>query len=640
MKKFLSIVLALTMSVSLAACGSTETDEQVETEAEEVTEEVTEAAQETESLYIPGEYSVTKAGFGGDVTVTISVTENEITDVVITGDNETAGIGGKAVEDMPEQILTAQSAEVEGVSGATSTSKAIKEAAEEALSIARGEEQTVAEKEYEADVVVIGAGAAGLSAALSAEQNGASVIVLESAGIVGGTTNYAAGHFAVINDELLASSGRNDDDLQVYLEYDPSDFPGQWGETLVTLQEQITEYLASDSGEKFDSVECEMIDHYVTGSGTDLDGVSATMYYDLLYASMSSSAETWQWLVDAGMPEATEYFRSRRIYPEGGGAGIITVLNDSAVELGAAIHLNTIATSLVTDESGAVIGVKAIDETGTEVEYTAHNGVVIATGSFAANGEMVSQYQRMYTGISEETGTTNAKTDLGAGLQMAMDIGAETVDLQFILTFKMAYDAGCTVDEVNALCGKEQLVVNSDGIRFGDDSSGDIYTDASNESDGLFYLIGDQQMIDALGEDVVADYVARGWFYTADTLEEAAEAAGLDPDVLVETVEKFNEYVDSGEDEEFGRTDFNGKVEDATFAVVKMEAAIHGTFGGLVIDADARVISEDGESVIPNLYAAGDVVGGLEGSTHQSGDNMASVVYFGRVAGEQAANNQ
>lgn len=161
-------------------------------------------------------------------------------------------------------------------------------------------------------------------------------------------------------------------------------------------------------------------------------------------------------------------------------------------------------------------------------------------------------------------------------------------------------------------------------------------------SHGCIYLIGDKKMIDALNEKeegLAQKLIDGGAAFEADTLEEAAQMAGLDPAVVADTVAKYNGYVDAGEDPDFGRTEFNGKAEEGPFYIAVSEAIYHLTFGGLVINTNAEVLDAD-NNVIPGLYAAGDVISGFEGAAHQSGDCLTEVLYYGRVAGQQAAARQ
>ena len=591
-----------------------------------------------EASFTPGSYSGTAAGMGGDVTVTISVDDTTITDVVITGDGETPGIGTMAIEQLPQAIIDAQSAEVDVIATATVTSNAIKAAAASAIAQAKGETiDAEAEHIYEADVVVLGGGGAGLSAALSAVQNGASVILLEAAGVTGGDTTRSAAHITVISDTLLNNNPRNDEDLAKYMEMNGEDFPEEYRPLLETLKEQITEYLDTSEERKFDSYERIMIDHYLSGYGKDLDGEEVYLDFDLISTALSQVNDTWYWLVDnTELPDADSYFDTRRVRPQGQGNGFVTAIQNAAVEGGAVIYTNTRATKLITDDNGKVTGVIATNANGEEETYTAKKGVVIATGGFQSNGDMAAKYQNLFTGVSEKTNSTGPETEQGDGILMAQELGAKLVDMQFVTTIAWLYGGHGISDENRELAKGMKLLVNGDAQRFVDDSKYNNTKAAGAQKDGIYYMVSDKEMIDIVGADRIADFESRGVLFTADTLAETAKLAGLDAEALQATVDTFNGFVDAGEDPDFGRTEFKGKVEEGPFVIVKMETAFHLSLGGILTDTEARVLKEDG-SVIDGLYAAGDVTGGIEGVVHQSADNMSAVVYYGKVAGRNAA---
>lgn len=254
---------------------------------------------------------------------------------------------------------------------------------------------------------------------------------------------------------------------------------------------------------------------------------------------------------------------------------------------------------------------------------------------------MCAKYQKIGTGLSRNNGSTNPKTNTGDGIVMAEAVGAATRDMQFMMTVMQGYHESCLLGEQGKITGKQQLIVNQSGKRYTDESNGGALSSATNnQQDGLAYLIGDKKMLDAIneagGEGFVDKMTSRGeWFIVADTLEEAIAQAGLPADTLT-AIESFNSCVDSNLDAEFGRTKFSGKVESGPFAVVKMEMHYHLTFGGLVIDTDAHVLDTEGR-IIDGLYAAGDVISGFEGDAHQSGDCITTVLFYGKVAGANAA---
>lgn len=590
-----------------------------------------------EGSYTPGTYTATAPGMGGDVTVTITVDADTISDLTVSGEQETPGIGTLALDALPKAILDAQSTDVDVIATATVTSNAIKEAAAKALAEAAGETAVSEEKKYNADVLVLGGGGAGLAAALSATQQGASVIVLEAAGVTGGDTTRSAGHITVITEKLLNNYPRNDEDLTGYLDLKEEEFPEEYRGILAALKEQVNEYLQGSSEHKFDSYERIMIDHYRSGYGKDLDGNEVILDFDLISTALSQVNDTWYWIVDnTEMPDTDTYFDTRRVRPQGQGNGLTSALRNAAEAGGAVVYTNTRATRLLTDESGKVTGVVATNKDGQEETYTANNGVVIATGGFQSNGKMASEYQRLYTGVSERTNSTGPETEQGDGIIMAQELDATLIDMQFVTTIAWGYDGKTISDENRELAAGMQLLVNPQALRFTDDSKYNNTKAAGAQTDGIYYMVGDKTMYEKVGAERIADFASRGILFTADSLEETATLAGLDPVTLQETVDTFNGYVDAGEDPDFHRTSFKGKVEEGPFVIVKMETAFHLSLGGLLTDTDAHVIKNDG-SIINGLYAAGDVTGGIEGVVHQSADNMSAVIYYGKVAGKNAA---
>ncbi len=596
--------------------------------------------------YTPGTYTATEKGMGGDVTVQITFDSNKITDVKVTGDDETPGIGSLAVEQLPDLILEAQSADVDVISSATITSTAILNATASCIAKATGaseesDEETLTDET--ADIIVIGAGGAGLSAAVSAGQNGSSVIVLEANGIIGGSTIRSGGHILVFDENINATMERNDETLQKYLDYNADDF-GEWGDTLTTLQQQIQEYLESDQEGRFDSVEMALIDHYLKGQGTDKEGNEVTLDFDLTKTAFENANALNAWLCDSGMELQDKMYNAHGGTPVDGSSGLISALENAAKEVDVKILVNTRATELI-QEDGVVTGVIAIGSDGNQYTYHANKGVVIATGSFSSNGEMAAKYQTVGEGLTEENGSTNPSTNTGDGIVMAENIGAQLRDMGFLCTLLSGYHGGCTTSEFGKINGTQQLILNANGVRFTNDTklSGMTTIGGLNDQPGaLAYYVGDSKMIDAINaaqEGLATDLASRGdWFVVADTLEEALEKAGLDVETAMNSIEQFNSYVDANSDADFGRTEFNGKVENGPYVVAKMENLYHLTFGGLVINTNAEVLDTNNE-VIPHLYAAGDVTSGFEGATHQSGDCLTMVLYYGKVAGEKASNN-
>ncbi len=589
-------------------------------------------------------------GRGGTLTVEMTVDDGVITDLSVVSHSETAGICEPAIEQVTAAIVENQTLAVDIVSGATLTSNAIIAAATQAAQSAGldmealskpVEKQPAGEPtERTADVIVIGAGGAGLAAAASAGENGASVIVLEAGGMVGGSTIRSGGHILVFDDEINASMERNDEALKAYLDYDAGDF-GEWGEALLTAQDQIRAYLDSDQAGRFDSEELALVDHYLKGMGTDLDGNPVTLPYDLNREGIFAADSLNAWLMSGGMEIQPKMYNAHGGTPVNGAKGLIDALTRLADDVGAEISLNMKATELIMQD-GAVCGVKAVDASGTEHVFHANKGVVIATGSFSSNGEMAAHYQNIGEGLFEGNGSSNPATNDGQGIIMAEAVGAQLRDMQFLCTMTGGIN-GVDRATFNRVNGTQQLFVNADGVRFGDENDKSLYDGMNagliNQPNARIYFVGDSKMIDAIEakqEGTVDAMVQSGAYFVADTLEEAATLAGLDAATVTQTVETFNGYVDDGVDPDFGRTSFNGKVEQGPYIIAAGEAIYHLTFGGLVINTNAEVL-DDNNIAIPGLYAAGDVISGFEGVAHQSGDCLTMVVYYGKVAGEQAA---
>ncbi len=634
MKKALQFALTGALLASMSGCASDQSQNQGGTET----------APAESGIYTPGTYESSAKGMGGDVTVSITVDDNHVTAASVDVSGETKGYGADHQADFEGQITEADGGEIDGVSGCTITTNAVKEALAKALAEARGEETAVTEaRNTEADVIVLGAGGAGLAAAAAATEAGASVIVLEANAFAGGATGTSGGNFLNVSPEDNKEDERNDADLEKYSKYTAEDFPEEWQPHFTALLEEIEAY--KNNGEakgSFDSVNRVLIDHFLAGDGEDLDGNRVTLDYDLIAPAFEKNTEIRDWLTSNGMPvkpgsTAGKHFST----PDGGGQAMVDALVRAADK--AEIQYNTRAVELVVTD-GKVTGVKAAAEDGSEVEYHAGKAVIIATGGYTSNTKMVAETQNMYTGMNENNPSNQPATIQGDGILMAEKIGAGTTDMQFITTMLKGYQNQATSGEEATTYGAAQLAVNINGERFIDDkpASGPaaaVRYALNDQPEAIMFAIGDQKMIDGMNENTegLADkLIERGIAWKADTLEEAAEAAGLDPEQIKAEVEKFNGYVDAGNDADFGRTEFNGKVEEGPFYIAKLQSAYHLTFGGLTVDGDTHVLDTEG-NVIPGLYAAGDTVGNFEGDLHQSGYCLTIVLYSGRTAGTNAA---
>ena len=435
-------------------------------------------------------------------------------------------------------------------------------------------------------------------------------------------------------------------ELLSYLEYDEADF-GDFAQTLTELKKQIQEYVDSGATYLFDSPELHMIQSYTGSKREAIDGSVIVPDYELIETLCNNSLDAWHWLQDIGMPTVDTlsigvgalWKRTHSVDSASDGALVlIQALEKHAREEGCEIVLNTEATGL-TVEDGVVCGVKAVQADGTNVTLHAEHGVVLATGGFAGNVEMVVEYNTYWPDLTLEAKSDNTATATGDGIRMAQAVGANTVCMGFTQMLPT-----CAAKDGQAGKGVgSQLYVNKGGERYVNETSErDVLVKAAQaQTGGVFYGVGDITMINnrQQGEAKVADSVAKRYAFVGDTLEEAAQKAGIDAEQLVKTVETFNTYVENEHDPDFGRYGFMGKVENGPFMIVEMAPALHHTMGGVEINAQTQVINTDGD-VIPGLYAAGEVCGGIHAGNRLGGNAIADIIVFGRIAGTNAASGK
>jgi len=626
MKKIISILLALSMLLSLSAAM-----------ADGLT---------------AGTYSATVDGRNGKLTLSVTVDEAAITAIEIGEHQETAGVADPALTLLVEDVIKHQSVGLDAMTGATITSDAVLLAVSECLKQAGAnlddwnkEVVKVAGEDIEltADVIIIGGGGAGLAAAASAGESGASVILVDKAAALGGNTILSGGIFNTSDEEMQSKEAMSNStraELMSYLDYKEEDF-GDFAGTLTELKEQIRAYAESGATHLFDSPELHMIQTYTGSKREGLDGSIIVPNHSLIDVLCHNSLDAWHWLLEIGTPSLDSlsigvgalWMRTHSI--DGGALPLIQSLEANARKQGAEIMLYTEATDFIV-ENGKVVGVNAVKNDGTKVILHANKGVVLATGGFAGNIDMVLENNNYWPDMTETVKTDNTATANGDGIRMAKAVGANTVGMGFIQMLP-------TCSAVDGLAGKgvgSQLYVNKEGLRYVNETSErDVLCKAAlAQTGGVFYGVGDVKMYNhALqGEAKVADSVAKGYAFIGDTLEEAARNAGIDGEQLVKTVEAFNTYVEQESDPDFGRYGFMGKVEEGPFLIVPMSPALHHTMGGVEINTETQVINTNGE-VIPGLYAAGEVCGGIHAGNRLGGNAITDIVVFGRIAGANAA---
>lgn len=595
---------------------------------------------------VSGDFTATAKGFGGDVSVTLTLTDSVITGCTAEGKDETEGVGSQAIAKMPGAIAESGSIAVDGVSGATITSTAIKEAAAAALTAAGlnpDDYKTAVEKDaaaedstVDADVVVVGAGGAGMTAAITAAAEGKSVVILESQSMVGGNSVRATGGMnagkTVYQDENeFGESAGVEKTLKTAAEKYADN------ETITALAKTVSEqwaaYQANPTG-YFDSVELMELDTMIGGKGINDPELVETL--------CANSADAIDWLDEHGITlhnvssfgGASVKRIHRPVNAEGKtvsvGSYMIPLLQENCEKAGVKMMLDTTATEILTDANGAAVGVKATGASGETVTVNA-KAVVLATGGFGANLDMVVKYKPELKGFM----TTNAPGIQGQGIEMAQAIGAATVDMDQI-QIHPTVEANTAALITEGLRGDGAILINEEGQRFIDEvGTRDVVSAAEIAQTGSYsWLVVDQAMADA--SSVIQGYIKKGYTVTGATYEELGKAMGVDAAAFAETMEKWNGYVEAKNDPDFGRTSFANPLNTAPYYAVKVTAGVHHTMGGLKINANTEVLNEKGE-VIPGLFAAGEVTGGVHGANRLGGNAVADFTVFGRIAGAAAS---
>lgn len=635
-QKILALACALTMTVSMAGCAQPSNS----------------AA--GDASYKAGTYTATTNGNNGPVTVSVEFDDSSIKTVEVTEHKETPGISDKAINDIPTSIVENQALSIDTVSGATNTSKAILAAVEDCVAQAGGDVEALKNKEIQkelsteeitkdADVVVLGGGGAGLSAAIVAAQNGSKVILVEKNPFLGGNTLRTGGWMMVNDPENLKQQTMSPDQLAV-VEHEinketDNEQVKAWQEK---VKADIATYKANGETYFYDSPEFNAVQLYFRFSESAIP--------DRLFEMITRSKEDMDWLIDLGFPRSEQggyclgdnWPRWYYSTADRSGHGYIRVLEDAIKNqnLDVEILLETDATEVFTNEEGRACGAYAVAKDGTKYTLNAAQGVVVATGGFAANSELVKKYSdgRWPDGF-ENLPTSNDPALSGAGILMAEKLNAQMYDMGHLQILPTADPEN---GQVETFVGDPQgLYVNKEGKRFVDETSDrDTMVRAIlNQTDSTYYVISSRSDSGLNDENIntfgisLDDLIAKGKVVTADTLEELAEKIDIPADTLKATVESFNKACQSGHDEEFGRATFATNNPDVTVEIgegpyyaCRRSPARHITKGGILINDKAQVLDNNNE-VIPGFYAAGEVTGGT------SVAGLVNCIDTGRLAG-------
>ncbi|WP_212940468.1 flavocytochrome c [Paenibacillus antibioticophila] len=590
-KRILAMLLAVCLVLMTAACGGTEIP----------------SANNSEDA---GTKVVEGVGQGkhGDIKVKVTFTDNQITDIEVVENKENEVLAEPVYTQLKEVVIAANSPEVDAISGSTVTSNgyldAIKDAiAKSGLTLAaagaaanNAQSKEAAEQTY--DVVVIGAGGAGFSAAIEANQAGAQVVLLEKMPTVGGNTLISGGEMNAPNNWVQQKLGITDDTADLFYE---DTLKG--GDNLGTPE--MVRILA---------------DHALESAEWLRDEVKVEFLPDHLFQFGGHS-------------------RKRALIPVGHtGAELITKLKTKTEERGVTIKTSMKADALITNDEGRVTGVEATDASGNKIIFHANMGVVMASGGFGSNIEMRKKYNPE---MDEKYMSTDTPGTTGDGIVMAEALGAKLANMEYIQTYPVCNPETGVISLVADSRFDGAILINQEGERFVEElERRDVISKAIlAQTGGYSYQLWNQTIAD-IGKTIEAhqdEYdmlVKQGLLYKADTLEEAAKFFDVDIDTLKATVKKVNQYASTGDDLDFHHRGGLVSLETGPYYIQKAVPSVHHTMGGLVIDEKTHVINEEG-SIIPGLYAAGEVTGVIHGTNRLGGNAIADIFTFGRIAGQQ-----
>ncbi len=543
--------------------------------------------------YEPGTYIGVGKGHGGDLKVAVTVSERAILKIEVLAAGETAVLGDSAFEELSRRVIAANSADVDVVAGASESSEGFLAAVRGALAAAgfkggaRGAKVAVRAPAKAYDVIVVGSGGAGLSAANAAAAAGAKVAVFEKMGVIGGNTLRATGGINAAGTKRQIAVGISDSPELFYKDT----MKGGYDKNDPALVRVLAERSAS-------SVE------WLESMGGDLS--------------------------DVGRLAGASVNRAHR--PQGGGKVgpeiVKTLAGAAQKESRIVTFTDARVTALSMDKRGAVSGV-AVAMGGREYKVAA-KAVVLATGGFGANNEMAASYIPGLKGFA----TTNQPGATGDGIKLAEAVGAALVDMKEIQTHPTYAPGKEMITE--AVRGNGAILVNKSGRRFCNElSTRDVVSAAILAQEGKSaYLVFDDSVRKSL--KAIEDYVKMGIVLEASSPAELAGKIGATPEALTATINRYNGFVDAKTDADFARADLPRALAVGPYYAIEVTPAIHHTMGGVKIDTATRVISAKGEP-IPGLFAAGEVTGGVHGGNRLGGNALADIVTFGRIAGTNAA---
>ena len=561
----------------------------------------------------PGTYTAKVNGHNAPLTVEVTVDANKILSIKTPDDQESLGVGKVGLKKTADNILRYQSIGVDAVTGDTFSSNALKEGVEKCLKQAgadmkqftrKAEKHPIHNRTYQADVVVIGGGGAGLASAISSMQAGAKkVIVLEKLGYVGGSTNVSEGALNAVDDQRQKAQGIKDS----YETFYETTMHGGHDKGDPTLVRFLTSH-SMDAVNWLESLGVKFNDHIGAATGS----LGQRSHYP-------------------ATPYGNTYIRTFE-----------KVIADSNGKI--QVLLDTPAVKLIQNKSGRVVGVVG-NNFGSKVTVMAKDGVIIATGGFGAN---VAYRQKVNTGVwkniklDNSIGCTNIqKAAQGQGLFLAQKVGAKLIGLSDIQIHPCGTPGTGLMENIRT-SGRNRIFVNSDGNRFVNEGAArDVLANAIFQQKGRTYWIVVNKLRyptpdfkDRMGASI-RNMEALGAVVEAPTLDELAKKTGMNAENLKKAIADYNAVVSGKAKDKLGfvanNKDDKQMTEGPWYACRKVPT-VHHTMGGIKINVKSQVINTKGK-VIPGLYAVGEVTGGIHGSNRLGGNAIADIMTFGHAVG-------
>ena len=562
------------------------------------------------SMAAPVTAEGTGVGKHGDITVAVTFDAGKIQDIKIVKNAENPILAKKVFTDLKDQVVALSSTDVDLVSGATFSAKgfidAVNDAAKKAgVTLAKADKKALKKAARELpktsnyDVVVIGAGGAGFSAAITARNVGANVVLLEKMPAVGGNSLISGAEMNVARNWVQPKLGINDDSPELHAQ-----------------------------------------DTFKGGDGKGDMKVINVMTHEALDAAKWCRDYLGVRFEDDNLFFFGGHSRKRALIPVGHtGTEFIAKFQAKADELGIPVITNMKAEELIKDKDGRVVGVKATMD-GSEYTFNAKGGVVLATGGFGANPEMVKKYNPK---IDERFKTTDAPGTTGEALYMAERAGAQLVNMGYIQTYPICDPISGAIELIADARFDGAIMLNQEGKRFVEElQRRDVLSEAILNQTGRYCWVLWNDKIGSISNTVKAHaneyeaFTKQGIMTTCDDLKCIADFTKIPFDQLQKTVKRVSDMAGKGNDKDFNHRAGLMDMQQGKYYVIKAVPSTHHTMGGVRINEKAEALTAEGK-VIPGLWAAGEVTGVTHGTNRLGGNAYTDIIVFGRIAGEAAA---